>query len=397
MSVSHLQKSRLWEITGLFLCYLAVPVARGWASLDRIPADPGYGWVVRASERGIASIFTADPHLNSYELLVAWGVHLFPIASHATLMAISTHLTWATGALLVALVMRGVTSSLTIAVFSGLVIVLSPHASESVLGNIGNTRWILLITVATVISVPPALRPRGVWFPILAIVTGFSNPIAGICLVPIAGRRIRSQSLAKPDLILILALGSGALVQILLAVSGKFWRGHDVKVTRPWNGMGAFWWSGLVGPFIISTTVLLVLFAISSADQRLLSTARWLAVLSVLIHTACYLLGGIADRYFVAPMTLSVMAVLLTVCGISQRFRIHRTVLLMLFVVVFALPAIKWFSASRYLSSGPTWNSEVQRATEQCTDPQVISQSLALSPSGVEELNCKYILRNHER
>lgn len=371
---------------------LTLLVARGWNSLDRIPADPGYGWIVRASSDGFFSVFSLDPFMHAYELVVVWMVAQLPVAFHAAALSVLTHLTWAAGSGLVVLMIRNLSRSAIAALISGLVTVLLPHTSESVLGNNGNSRWILLIVLVVAVSVGPESQP-GKWItPLLALVTGLSHPLAGVSLIPIFGRFLSRRKLCRTDLRVFALLGLGVAMQLFRAIEGNFWQGHSYKIMFPWDGMGVFWWSGLAGPVLVSLGTLLVLNSCSHQRRQYISAIRWLSTLALIIHGVSFLMGGIADRYFVAPLTLSLIAALLTLFVRFESSQFSRRWLVLVYLLTFAFPAGKWFSASWFLTSGPTWSSEVRRATAECEDTQSLLMTLRVSPSGSEELTCEYLL-----
>ena len=54
------------------------------------------------------------------------------------------------------------------------------------------------------------------------------------------------------------------------------------------------------------------------------------------------------------------------------------------------MATIKWFNSGWYLTSGPPWKSEAEKATELCIAGKLKEVSLHVSPSGMELLNCKY-------
>lgn len=341
-------------------------ILRGWRSLDRIPADPGYGWVFRASREGLPSVVTSDPYFRLHELTVAWIVSLFPIETHALLLSLLSHVTWAVGASTVALVTLTISESRSMAMIVGFLVVLAPHASESVLGNHGNVRWILLIVLVVVVSSPPELHTRRLGIGLLALVNGLSNPIAGVCLLPLVVRGLKRRYLHPAERVVGGWLAAGALLQILRAMTNDFLGGHEQKMMMPWNDMGVFWWSGLFGPLVSAGAALLILLVGRQKATSGIQFSGWLAVLSVVTHGASYLLGGIADRYFIAPMTLSVISLVLAIHFQAFPGPHIRHILLMSVVLLVAIPASKWFSSSAYLLSGPSWSSLDNRMQVLC-------------------------------
>jgi hypothetical protein len=118
-----------------------------------------------------------------------------------------------------------------------------------------------------------------------------------------------------------------------------------------------------------------------------------LAVLAVATSIVSYRMGGIGDRYFVVPMTLALIAATLITGSLPYRQPFAGKVVVLAALSVLLVPTVKWFSASWYLTSGPTWSSEVRRVTGICTDLQRSTVDLSVSPDGTNELECEYVRR----
>ncbi|NBP42468.1 MAG: hypothetical protein EBU68_06755, partial [Actinobacteria bacterium] len=52
---------------------------------------------------------------------------------------------------------------------------------------------------------------------------------------------------------------------------------------------------------------------------------------------------------------------------------------------------VKWFEAGWYLTSGPTWTSQVDKASEICDENPTAIVELRVSPSGYSEVSCSQI------
>lgn len=382
--------TNLWRF---FACvtpvFLGLLILRGWQSLDRIPADPGYGWVLRASNQGFTSIATSDPYFRLHELAVAWIVSLFPIAIHALLLSVLSHLAWALGAAVVAWTILRMVNSWSTGILAGLLVVLAPHAAESVLGNHGNVRWILLIVLVTVVSTPPEFRHGRFGVALLALVNGLSNPIAGVCLLPLVARGVGKRHFHRNDTFVGGWLVVGVILQIVQAYVNDFLVGHSTKTTAPWDGMGAFWWSGLLAPIAAAAASLMLLTFCKGTSGVNREFPTWLAILSLVIHGLSYLLGGIADRYFVTPMTLSLIALMLSLHALALRGQFLWRFAYLLLILLLTVPTLKWFWSSNYLASGPSWRSEVMRARLLCSSDNKRVLSLSLSHSSTQTLTCE--------
>jgi hypothetical protein len=155
--------------------------------------------------------------------------------------------------------------------------------------------------------------------------------------------------------------------------------------------MGVFWWAGLIGPSIVSLGVLFICFGFKSTFSsplliRLASSALVLAVIS-------YFYGGIADRYFVAPMVMSWISVICLISIILQKQTIQiKTLVISIAALLFAIPTVYWFNAMWFLTAGPKWSEQVSLAQSTCKE-QVGSATLRIGDGSIE-LQCSYILNN---
>jgi hypothetical protein len=96
---------------------------------------------------------------------------------------------WALGALFVARLYSKTTTHLLWSTTIGLLVILAPAASESQLGNIGGTRWLLYLVVALMISNTDQYfeilmsNRRLFGLAILILLLGLTNPIS-FALIP---------------------------------------------------------------------------------------------------------------------------------------------------------------------------------------------------------------------
>ena len=103
-------------------------------------------------------------------------------------------------------------------------------------------------------------------------------------------------------------------------------------------------------------------------------------------------MGGIADRYFVAPMTLAWICGVLFLIDFVEIFRKIRIFAIAIAFVVALVPVVYWFEAGWFLTSGPTWTSQVDQATKFCVKYPDSEVELFVSPSGSSEITCLQVL-----
>lgn len=273
--------------TGSFCFYLGVLFARNANSMMRIPADPGYSYIQDGAEGGIRSLLYGDPYLHVAARFVAWTVSWFPLTTQAILLTILTLFVWAICGLAVLHVVRLETKSLLLGSISGLVLVTAPHASESGF-TVGNLKWPLLGTLLIGSASSQALsRATGLLISLM-VIAGITNPLTILCLVPLGMQLLRT----RLDHSLVLRMSSVCLLTFFLQLLevGAF-GGHSTKITRPWNGMGLFWWSGLLGPVMLAGLVLVVLAVQYVLNRNLDKFPAVLSLTAILLAGASYRMG----------------------------------------------------------------------------------------------------------
>ena len=165
-----------------------------------------------------------------------------------------------------------------------------------------------------------------------------------------------------------------------------------VKVLTPWPGMGLFWWFGLISPTVICIIALLLQSLLHIHSKSHLITR--VAVVAPALALGSYLYGGIGDRYFVAPMVISWIVSLVFINDIGALLNRGQfmTVSVIAFLL-FLIPTFKWFNSSWYLTAGPTWSEEVERAKITCSTGH-ITVLLNIGDISTTELQCAYIGHN---
>ncbi|MEK0415081.1 MAG: hypothetical protein RL352_478, partial [Actinomycetota bacterium] len=137
--------------------------------------------------------------------------------------------------------------------------------------------------------------------------------------------------------------------------------------------------SGQVLPSAIALTGL----ALSVRTIRVWSTHRLFAatlfVVVLLIAGASYRLGGIADRYYVAPAALAAIGALVWLVDTRTRSANVAKVLTIALAVVLVVPITRWFFVFPYLRSAPSWSTQVDAARDKCDRGETTSFELLTS------------------
>lgn len=96
------------------------------------------------------------------------------------------------------------------------------------------------------------------------------------------------------------------------------------------------------------------------------------------------------------PAALAALSVLVLILSMPETR--HSSLIRWIAVpgvsLLLMVPAAKWFSAGWYLTSGPTWSSEVERAESICRSASVTQVQIQISPSGTHSLRCSYLVGN---
>ena len=389
--MSHGTKTRLLVLLPTFLLSCLMLGIRSRSSADRFPADPGYDYVLSAHVSGVRSWFNLDPYLHIGAHFVSWVINFFPLDRQAIAMSSAVHLIWALTGCGLLFVLQKDQRSPWIQVAGVLALVLCPAAAESALGNVGNLKW-PLITLAVLVASSSEVYAHPRAWSVFFVLTGLTNPLIPLISVPLllqywkCGPTER-RALRVPIAAVMLTLVIQVSVVGLRGVSQG--RGGS-RIYEPWPGMGLFWWFGMLSPTVICLLYLSVsnLTRILRKDQFLTRTA----IGSIVLAVASIAYGGIGDRYFVAPMILSWIILAAAAEEIAMRFGMKLRLALAVFtLLILAVPSIKWFGSSWYLTSGPRWSAEIKSAKDQCKQGTDVV-TIQVGTDNMTQLTCSYIL-----
>ena len=87
-------------------------------------------------------------------------------------------------------------------------------------------------------------------------------------------------------------------------------------------------------------------------------------------------------------MTLAGLSGLLLVHDILPLYTKHKKTIVLLALGIVLTPTVKWFEAGWYLTSGPTWTSEVDRAKLFCAERPNSVVELFVSPDSSAVVSC---------
>ena len=367
-------------------------------SIIRFPSDPGYDLVLQARlEKGAQAFSISDwPYFYVIPRAFIDFVTIWPMEFEAVILGSLMNFVWIGSAFVIFNAVFSQTKNLVLSAISGTFLVLSPVAMESSLVSYGNIKWPLTVALACVFCTPSILRERFKIVLLAVFLIGMSTPMVIFCVFPIgywAARKETSRTMA----IAIFGLISITTFMQIFA-SGGFSRaaqGWSNDRIFSLNGLGLFWLYGQLAPLMISVVTAVIILAKRMKGEPMSSFALCLTVSSICILASSYYLGGVADRYFVAPLVISSIGFLAILWTKPLLGRLSsNNVLLVGFLVASLIPAIKWFESGWYLTSGPTWSSEVEKAQDFCSNGGAKKATLSLSPSGEVEVDCRLILKS---
>jgi hypothetical protein len=361
-------------------------------SFEKFPADPGYDYLFLATLKGASSWFELDPYLHFAAHFLSWLASFAPLNNQAIFLSLLVNTVWSLITAVMFSVLRNDGLTPFVALLSALTLPFCPAAAESSLANVGNLKWPMLILALIVASSNQITRspiPCSQYF----LITGLTNPLTSVVFLPLLINYYERNNYDRKKFTLpIVSLLASFLIQAFIVGRSGLTSGSNIdKTYGPWTGMGMFWWGGLIGPSIVSLGVLFIYFRFRSHVSsplliRLASSALALAIIS-------YFYGGIADRYFVAPMVISWISVICLISIILQKkTRQIKTLVISIAALLFAIPTVYWFDAMWFLTAGPKWSEQVSTARLTCKE-KANSATLRIGDGSIE-LPCSYILNN---
>jgi len=196
------------------------------------------------------------------------------------------HTIWAICALIIFGSFRLASSSLAPSYLAGLALVLVPYASESSLGNPGIVGFALLATSVVISAMSFVIKKAPRASAAFGLVTGLTSPIGFLAVVPPVFRLLRHRVLSREEWIFVGAVLLSLAANVgVVGLTGAT-SGRTGKILLLWDGAGAFWWSGWVGPSLISLTVLLFFLIFRRKLHEVREVAVGLALASVGIAAA---------------------------------------------------------------------------------------------------------------
>lgn len=363
-------------------------------SADRLPPDPSYGFFEDSYTSNFWVVFrTEGGYLDIPRRLLSEFITLFPMRYTALLGTATWIVLCVLSALIVSLIVRKSLGNPIVAFLCGLTVVLAPAASESQVGNQSVIKWLLILVLIFLLSVPKNLEIYLKLVAVAVLLTGVSNPVTFLVFVSFLILIIvRRERVIQPKYVLLIGVFAlGFLVEFFAWKStGVGVHKYQDSVYFLWSGAGPFW----IFNFLVPPCILLALMMARVPIFRLPHPSVFVQNLSfygIVLWAGTYYLGGIADRYFVVPQVLGFGAFIIYCSENLKSLARPLRLVFILFVAVGVLAMVNWYQASWFLSSGPKWSLEIDQRINECLNSPIDSVTIRQF-MGDFELDCTSLL-----
>ena len=372
-------------ITSIFTLVAGLRLRGG---IFRIPPDPGFDIIQQARPVTRISYFDiSGSYMSITPRLIAKITAFFPVEFAAVIASICTLTIWVIVATICSLVIYRHSKSYFLAFICGLFCIANPAAGESSIGNYGNAIWQLFIAIVLVYSLVELVNKHATLVTIFTVILGLSHPWAILALMPLLGTYFKSDAKDRrllKSICLVLILSFLIQISVFIATGDSARRSG---ITYWWTDMPLFWSFNLLFPPLLMLAVIILNVFIQVRNKKMGYLPTQLSITGLALSIVCYLQGGIADRYFVTPMTLAICASAVLFAKSFGSLHILPKSLFCIAIALVSVGSYRWFSASSYLNSGPTWHSEILRLRAECADSSLSRVSANLS-LGSAELSC---------
>lgn len=353
----------VWAI-GFVIC-----LARSGSAVDRLVPDPGIDFVTEAySNNWLHTFSNVDGYLNFLPRFFGEVFTHFPLAGVAVISSVMTAAIWALCATFVWQAISAMNESKAVALLGSLSIPLIFAASESSINNLWNVKWILLPTLAIILTVPEMIRKRPIIVIFLVAITGLSHayiviPALIFCVVLVLRRSASNAECRIAAVLIVMSIIQG--VAFVLAADGFKKYGNDT-VYLPWSGMGLFWYAVWLFPTLLSVTALSSIFVVSRRPWRTHQSMFLVSLYSLIFSTLSVAQFGIKDSPAVTTVGISVVAVILGLSALRTKMPRFSVLVSAGVLIAVGVLSVHYFPASWWIKSGPKWSTAVEIASKKC-------------------------------
>ena len=361
----------------------AIIVLRLQSGVFRIPPDPGYYMFDDARHAPFWKIFSYNAwegYISVIPRITATFAVLFPLTQTALIASVFTTTIWVLTGLGIFHFVLQETKNRVLSLMACLMAALVPAASESSIGNFGNTKWQLFILTAVICASPQYFLRFNRLSIFIILISGLSNPLNLLASIPLmAYLLINKNSRNKNSVALAITSLLAFAIQITaFQLSGASGVRSDI-VRWKWGVFPIFWDFNFVFPALLALVVVVISIIEFRRDVEIYLPPVSLAVTSFCVWLISYLQGGLADRYFVAPTVISWVALILAFANRGSRIPSLHKLVFGGTTCLMIVASVVWFPASSYLRSGPPWSDDVIRARKICLETASLEQEVNLS------------------
>lgn len=348
--------------------FVSLALLRIRNSFDRMAPDPGYWFLEQVHENNFLHVFSnQDGFLHVAPRLCFEFVSLFPIQYQAIVGTVGMQFIFGGVAATVFFIIRSETNKFWLSLFGALMVVAVPAAGESTVGNLGSVKWPLTILLVFVLASTKTMLGYTKLSVVCAILVGLSQPYSILLILPAFINRYRSKSKKSFSQAEWSVVFTWFVQLTVWLTSGVTLQKYGEPTYFAWPGMGVFWYSIWITPTLTGMCVFLFLYLLHRRGISGYEFELRLASATVLLAVVTYLQLGIKDSSAVAPQAVSWVALLLIIYKVGGLFgKQIQSFLIAALLVLVLTAAVKWFGASWFLTSGPTWSSEIERARALC-------------------------------
>jgi len=356
-----MDRSWPWIITA---ASAAVLLGRAGGVLGRFSGEDPEIFYFAARTRGLGPVFEPfGGYVHVVPRLVAWLTAWAPVDDAAVVMRLLVLGCWLLTAVVAARACEGVTGDRRIGALAATAVVLAPIASESALGVLANVHFPLLVLVVVLLVRRPDTVGGIAAATVAVLLVGLSDPLAATLVAPAValdpGWWVRTRR-AWP---IVVASAVALAVQVPTYLSTAGGR-HERNPLLPWAGMSRLWLvAWILPPAAAAATIVVLRARRSDGAGRLGWCVAWCTLYLSLVSHA---LGGLADRYWVAPSALAVVAVATALRAVAVAHAGRARVIGAAIAVAYAVLAIGAFAPRQFLRDGLAWREAVAVARIEC-------------------------------
>jgi hypothetical protein len=265
---------------------------------------------------------------------------------------------------------------------AGLAIVGCPILAESSLGNAALLHF-SLVAVLCILLVTQTSVFAGAATTAVLILVGLSDPLVGLLFASaiMSFGWSTFEWISRRRSILLVATTCAQGMSYLANSTGRPPR----NPLTPWAGMSRLWWASIIWPAV--AVIVLVISTRSTRDRRATMAARYVATAALILGLTAWLLGGLADRYFIAPMMLAAIALTLGVPRCSLHTVLSWGIGLAL-CLTYAVLAVGAFAPRQFLRDGLAWREAVVAARAECSRDGVVTVRIDTVGGAIDAAPC---------